>query len=385
MLVQGRHFETGEPVQVHIDGELIAAVEPLSGDDKELPWLAPGLFDIQVNGYGGIWFSRKDLTVEHVIQVCESLATRGISLFLPTLITASEQTLITAFQTLEQARRSSDLVNNCVVGYHLEGPWISKEDGPRGAHPREHVRPASVDEFLRLQHAAGGRIRLLTLAADCPGALDMIRHCHSTGVRTSIGHTAGTSSQIQAAASAGATLSTHLGNGAHGRLPRHPNYLWDQLADDRLWASVIADGHHLPDAVLKCVLKCKGPGKTILTCDVSGFAGCPPGTYREENVKAEVLTDGRLVVAGQRQFLAGSGATTGDCLIHMMRTCGITLPEAIQMTSSNPARFLDMSPNELKTGKPATLCAFQIAASDGGEPVAFQPVATYTNGRVFTG
>lgn len=385
MLVRGRHFASGEPVQIRIEGETIAAVEPLRDDSSKLPWLAPGLFDIQVNGYGGIWFSCSDLTVEHVVQVCESLVTRGVSRFLPTLITASEETLIAAFQVLERARTSSDLVNNCVVGYHLEGPWISQEDGPRGAHPLEHVRPASVDEFQRLQQAAGGRIRLLTLAADCPGAGDMIRHCRSTGVRTSIGHTGGTSLQIDAAAAAGATLSTHLGNGAHGTLPRHPNYLWDQLADERLWASIIADGHHLPASVLKCVLKCKGTGKIILTSDVSGLAGCPPGVYRDENVNAEVLPDGRLVVAGQRQFLAGSGVTTGDCLVHMIQTCGITLPQAIQMSSSNPARFLDMSPNELKTGKPATLCAFQIARTKAGEQNVFRPVATYTNGRVFPG
>lgn len=385
MRVEGRHYSTGKPIRVHIEGTRISGVESLAEDSSELPWLAPGLLDIQVNGYGGIWFSRTDLTVEHVVSVCEALTARGISQFLPTLITASEQTLTAAFRTLEDARRSSDLVCDCVVGYHLEGPWISREDGPRGAHPLQHVRPASVEEFERLQCAAGGRIRLLTLAADCPGAVAMIRHCERTGVKTSIGHTAGTSAQLDAVASAGATLSTHLGNGAHGSLPRHPNYLWDQLADDRLWASVIADGFHLPPAVLKCVLKCKGPGKTILTCDVSGFAGCPPGTYREENVKAEVLPDGRLVVAGQRQFLAGSGATTGDCLVHMMDACGITLPQAVQMTSDNPARFLNISPNELKTGKPATLCAFHIDVTDAPKRTAFRPVATYTNGRVFAG
>lgn len=383
MEIVGRHYATNAAIRVRIDGEHIGSIDPVDATPTEdLPLIAPGLFDIQVNGYGGIWFCRDGLTVEDVVEVCTRLTAQGISRFMPTLITASHAALKDAFRVLESARQAYPLVKDCVAGYHLEGPYICAEDGPRGAHPREHVRPADVNEFAQLQQAAGGQIRLLTLAADSPGAASLIRHCQQTGVRTAIGHTAGTTEQIHAAVDAGATLSTHLGNGAHGQLPRHPNYLWDQLAEDRLWASVIADGHHLPNSVLQCVLKCKGLRKTILTCDVSGFAGCAPGTYCEDNMNVDVLADGRLVVSGQSRFLAGSGATTGDCVAHVMASCGLSLPAALQLATANPARFLGMSPMELKTGNLATLCVFRMLSGSGSKYAVFRPLMTYTNGRL---
>lgn len=383
MILTGRHYATGEPVNVSIDAGRISDIRSApTRNAADLPFISPGLLDIQVNGFDGIWFSRHDLTIEHVVHVCESLVARGVSRFLPTLITASQTTLEHAFKVLEAAADRNSLVQDCVVGYHLEGPYISREDGPRGAHPLEHVRPADVAEFEQLQESAGGNIRLLTLAADCPDAVTLIQHCQKQGIKVALGHTAGTSDEIAAAVNAGAELSTHFGNGAHGELPRHPNYLWDQLAEDRLWASVIADGVHIPNSVLKCVFKCKTLERTILTCDASGFAGCQPGTYREENMNVEVLPDGRLVVAGQRQFLAGSGVTTGECVAHVISECGITLPEAIQMASTNPGRFLGLNDTELKTGNPATLCAFRLDKMQGRRKTVFQPVATYTNGRL---
>jgi N-acetylglucosamine-6-phosphate deacetylase len=275
-------------------------------------------------------------------------------------------------------------VADCVAGYHLEGPYIASEDGPRGAHPIQHVRGADWDEFCRLQEASGNRIRLVTLAAEADHAVEFIQQCRHNNVVVALGHTGATPAQIQAAVDAGAQLSTHFGNGAHGMLPRHPNYLWEQLADDRLWASVIADGWHVPASVLKCVLKCKTQAHTVLTCDVSGFAGCPVGTYQEGDVGVEVLEDGRLVVAGQRQFLAGSGATTGDCVVGMMRSCGITLPEAVNMATVNPATLMNEPVSKVAEGEIATLSVFRIAGADSSEnspePV-FEPVATYVKGQ----
>ena len=95
----------------------------------------------------------------------------------------------------------------------------------------------------------------------------------------SIGHTAATPEQVRDAVRAGARLSTHLGNGAHAVLPRHPNYIWEQLACDDLWASLICDGHHLPVSVMRCLLRVKTPARTVLTCDASSLAGLPPGRY----------------------------------------------------------------------------------------------------------
>src|SRR5262249_12675635 len=147
-------------------------------------------------------------------------------------------------RTLGAACDTDPELAHATPAFHLEGPYISAEDGPRGAHPSAHVRPPDWEEFCRLQEAAGGRIRLVTLAPEREGALGVIERLVATGVVVALGHTAATGRQIHDAISAGARLSTHLGNGAHAVLPRHPNYIWEQLAADELWASIICDGHH---------------------------------------------------------------------------------------------------------------------------------------------
>jgi N-acetylglucosamine-6-phosphate deacetylase len=389
---RARHYRTQLPVDVTIEGELIAEIRAADCSEKELkelPYVSPGLFDIQINGYNGMWFSSPALTTDQVVSVTQALVSKSVARYFPTLITNSFEALHHGFSTLRQACAQSSLVNDCVAGYHLEGPYISAEDGPRGAHPLQHVRAADYDEFEKLQNASGGRIRLVTLAAEVDNAVPFIQQCTANGVVVALGHSAADTDQIQAAVAAGARLSTHLGNGAHAVLPRHPNYLWDQLADDNLWASIIADGWHLPTSVLKCVLRCKSISQTILTCDVSGFGGCPPGTYAEGDVDVEVLDDGRIVVAGQRQFLAGSGAITGDCVVHMISTCGLSLHDAIRMATVNPAVLFDEPPPELEIGAVATLSLFRLCETlkktgvqpDGGGRLTFLPSGTFVRGK----
>ncbi|MEZ6060731.1 MAG: amidohydrolase family protein [Planctomycetaceae bacterium] len=385
------HYSTGEPVQVHFEDGRITGVEATSSAD-DLPYVAPGLFDIQINGYSGIWFSSPKLSTADVEQVTQSMLAHGVAGYFPTLVTNSFDALKHGFETIRQACETSDVVRACVRGCHLEGPYISAEDGPRGAHPLQHVRDADIDEFDALQAASGNRIRLVTLAAETGNAVPFIRHLVNSGVVVALGHTAATSVQIAAAVDAGAKLSTHFGNGAHGVLPRHPNYLWEQLADERLWASVIADGFHVPASVLNCVRLCKTTAHTILTCDVSGFAGCPPGTYAEGDVAVEVLDDGRLVVAGQRQYLAGSGATTGDCIVGMMAACSIPLGTAIDMATANPSRLMGEPVGEITPGAEATLTVFRlIESSVGGSSVPgraathFDTITTIVKGDLLFG
>ncbi|MDG1896092.1 MAG: amidohydrolase family protein [Fuerstiella sp.] len=389
---RARHYRTQLPVDVTIEGEQIVDISEADCSDEEfeqLPYVSPGFFDIQINGYNGIWFSSPTLTTDQVVAVTQAMVDKSVARYFPTLITNSFEALHHGFSTLRQSHEQNSMVNDCVAGYHLEGPYISAEDGPRGAHPLQHVRAADYNEFEQLQTASGGRIRLVTLAAESENAVPFIQQCVAEGVVVALGHSAANTDQIHAAVEAGARLSTHLGNGAHAVLPRHPNYLWDQMAEDNLCASIIADGWHLPAAVLKCVLRCKSMSRTILTCDVSGFGGCPPGTYTEGDVDVEVLDDGRIVVAGQRQFLAGSGAITGDCVAHMISACGLSLSDAVGMATANPAAlFNEPSPN-LTVGTVATLSLFRLCesarksefhAEHAGCPT-FSPVGTFVRGK----
>jgi N-acetylglucosamine-6-phosphate deacetylase len=272
-------------------------------------------------------------------------------------VTNSPAALTHGFTTLRQAIEIDPVVAAAVPGFHLEGPYIAGDDGPRGAHPREHVRDPDPAEFRRWQDAAGGRIRLVTLAPERPGALGFIEELTKAGVVVAIGHTAATPAQVRDAVTAGAKLSTHLGNGSHAVLPRHDNYVWEQLAADGLWASLIPDGFHLPDALIRVILKVKSPARTVLTCDASSLAGLPPGRYREWDTEFEVQPGGKVVVPGT-PFLAGSGVFTDACIPIVMRAADVSLKDAIDMASARPRELLGLPAWELTAGSTTPLMRF---------------------------
>ena len=362
LIIKGRRYDSGEPVSIRIEGERIAEVEPAwpEGDLAEWPYVAPGLLDLQVNGYGGIWYSSPDLTPEQVLASLEPFFAHGVTRLCPTLITAGFETLAAGFDAIRRACEQEVWAERMIAGCHLEGPYISIEDGPRGAHPREHVRPANWDEFSRLQHISGNRIRLVTLAPESPSAVDFIRRAVASAVTIAIGHTGAAADQIQAAVEAGARLSTHLGNGAHGMLRRHPNYIWEQLGEPRLYASVISDGHHLPASVLRTIMRAKSTSRVILTCDAAGWAGCPPGVYTHGSGKFELLPDGRIVIAGQDQLLAGSSLATDTCVANAVHLAGASLRDAVDMAGKNPARLLGLESIRLARGCRADLFLFHV-------------------------
>jgi N-acetylglucosamine-6-phosphate deacetylase len=382
LTLYGRRYENGEPVRITVEGERIAAIEPAwPPHTADWPWVAPGLFDLQINGRGGIWFGKAGITVDEVLQVLYEHFPFGVTRLCPTVITNSSEVLEAALTALRRACEREPWAAQMAPGVHLEGPYISGEDGPRGAHPKEHVRPPDWAEFERLQAAAGGRICLITLAPELPGAIDFIRRATASGVTVSIGHTAASGQEITAAVEAGARLSTHLGNGAHPVLRRHPNYIWEQLADPRLSASVIADGHHLPPSVLRSIIRVKGVRGVILTCDASGLAGCPLGAYTEGQMRMEILADGRIVVAGQRELLAGSAANTGRCVLEAMRQ-GVSLADAFDMAGRNPARLLGFEEIRLRAGSRADLILFRLSEPDSLEIPATVAAGTLRAGTI---
>ena len=191
-------------------------------------------------------------------------------------------------------------------------------------------------------------------------APEFIARVAASGVVVAIGHTGATSAQIRAAVDAGARLSTHLGNGAHRMLRRHPNYIWDQLGEDRMWASLIVDGQHLPPEVVKTFLRAKSPRRTLLVSDVSGLAGLPPGRYTSSGCELEILADGRLVIAGQDQLLAGASLSIGAGIANVMRFAGLDLETAIEMATRQPAALLGLAPGGLSPGDAADLVLFDL-------------------------
>lgn len=375
-----RSAEDGLPARVTVADGRIAAIERVT-DDPGDTWISAGWLDIQVNGYGGHDPNAAGAGPEATAGTVRALWPFGVTGTCITICTESEGHITAALRAVVAACEADPLVAACVPGIHIEGPHIATEDGPRGAHPLRHVRPPDVDEYRRWQDAAGGRIRIITVSPEYDGADAYIRAIVADGVVASIGHTAATGDQIRAAVDAGATWSTHLGNGAHAMIRRHPNYVWDQLAEDRLSAGFIFDGHHLPPAVMKTVLRAKGVERSILVSDAVSMAGLPPGRYTLfDGGEVELRPNGRLELAGT-PLLAGSATALPTCLEHAVSSAGVTLADAVRMVTLNPSRLLGLPSTaghaSLRTGSAATLTVFRRDASG-----AIDVLATVVEGVV---
>ncbi len=326
---------TGEPVELLFENTVIAA-EPSLTPPATPPFLAPGFIDIQVNGYAGVDYNLPSTSHEEIARSIHVQYSCGVTRFYPTVITGSPDNMAGCLRNLAAAKESLK-EGPSMEAFHVEGPHISAEDGPRGAHPKRWVRPPDLDEFHRWQDAARGDIRLVTVAPEWPGAPRYVEALVGEGVVISIGHTGASKDQIDDAVRAGAAMSTHLGNGAHSVLPRHPNYIWDQLAEDRLAAGFIVDGIHLPASYLKVALRAKGVERSILVTDASMPAGCKPGRYMLGEQEVELTTDNRVVLAGQNR-LAGSALRMDRGVENLMKLAGLSLRDAVTMATRNPAR-----------------------------------------------
>jgi N-acetylglucosamine-6-phosphate deacetylase len=358
-----RDYRTEKCVELEIDGDLIASITQCEGSDPPSPddhWVAPAFWDIQTNGRWGYSFSSADLTVEQVIVVVRAQAALGTARLCPTLITAPEEQMLHGVRTIAAACEADPAVGRMVLGIHLEGPFLSDLEGYRGAHPAAAIRDPDWGLFEELQAASGGRVVLMTLAPERPGALGFIAQAVQAGVTIALGHTATDGETLEKAVRAGARLSTHLGNGIAAQLPRHPNPIWQQAGDDRLMASLIADGHHLDLSTLRVLARAKGPANIILVSDASPLAGLPPGVYGEWAVDPS----GKIVVAGT-PYLAGSNQGLEAGLRNLLTIVPCTLWYGLQTVTANPASLLGRPCPDLEPGEPANLVVFRAGGPEG--------------------
>jgi len=361
MKCSGLDVATGEFTEVEFDSVIrevrTAETSAPAGDAL---WLAPGFVDIQMNGFAGVDFNDPDASIGRIALALDAILSTGVTRCLPTVITGDPAVMLRCLANLRQAQNEAD-ARRAIAGFHVEGPYIGADDGPRGAHPLRWVRPPDLNEFHRWQRAADGNIRLITISPHWPDAPAYIEAIVKAGVAASIGHTGATADQIAAAVDAGATLSTHLGNGAHAVMRRHPNYIWDQLAEDRLSASFIVDGIHLGEAFLRTALRAKTVPRVVLVTDAAAPAGAAPGRYRLGEQDADLTPDGRVVLAGTGK-LAGSALRMHHGIANMMRLGGLSLRDAVQTATVNPARIvrLEGRMRGLKAGEAADIVAFHM-------------------------
>jgi N-acetylglucosamine-6-phosphate deacetylase len=354
--ITGRDPASGNVLEVIIENGRIRAIIP--SPIEEAPWLSAGFIDLQVNGYLGSDANAEDVNPDVIISLTNKMLALGVTTFLPTIITASEEKIVHALRAIADARCADPIIAHAIPFVHVEGPFISPNDGPRGAHDRKHVRPASLSEFERWQAACGGLVGMVTVSPHDAAALVFISALAEKGIVVAIGHSHATPAQIHVAADAGATLSTHLGNGLGSPLPRHPNLLWAQLAEDRLAATFIADGHHLPTDTLKSMLRAKGINRSILVSDVVSLGGMPIGVYQAHvGGEVEVTPDGRVISASDGGFLAGAYRPMPVGIAHAASIDGVSLGGAIQMATENPGHFVGRN-GTLHIGAQADLVLF---------------------------
>lgn len=357
--IEGLFYIDGKAVSIEIVDGKITNIRHLSSE-SDIPkmYVAPGLVDVQINGYMGIDFASQDLTIEGIREATKALWKEGVTSFLPTLITADKESLKNSFSILSKSLDDKE-VGMSIPGFHLEGPYISPVKGFRGAHLEKYIREPDWNEFLELQKAANNGIKLITVAPEIEGAIPFIQNCTKAGIVVSLGHHNGNAQQINAAANSGASMSTHLGNGCANMINRHNNPLWPQLANDRISASLIVDGFHLNREEVQSFYKTKGKDKTILVSDALDLAGLEPGEYiRWERT---VLLTENVIKFPAENVLAGAASPLSTCVGNVMKFTECSLADAIQMASTNPARLIGLdNMGEISIGKRADLVIFTI-------------------------
>lgn len=357
----GRHWLTGESISVKVAAGKIAEVEEANQESDY--WIAPGLIDVQVNGIGGFDLNGHDTTVQAVKEVVRVLHEGGVTRFCPTVVTGTKERMVHCFRVISEACETDPIVNHSVIGIHVEGPFISRDDGPRGAHTLDWVRDPDLEELKEWIKASGNRICKVTLAPERPGAIEFIKKLKEVQIVAAIGHCNASEDDIRKAVDAGATMSTHLGNGAHPYIKRHPNYIWSQLAEDRLWAGFIADGHHLPPSTLKVMIRAKGK-KSIITSDAVNLTGMPPGSYKTHiNDDVVLEPNGILHLAQTPDILAGSVTPLHKGVENLVKMGICDLGEAINMASLHPAQLFGLDKDgvgRLDIGSPADFIIFEF-------------------------
>ncbi len=359
--IEGILYSDNSQVSLEIEEGVIRRVERKEQPPGKTagPYIAPALIDNQVNGYIGFEFSRPDLSPEDMLKIVREHRKNGVATFIPTVITASRESLVRSFGNLAAALGNHE-VARAVPGFHLEGPYISPEDGYRGAHSREYVRKPDWDEFMRLNEAAEGRIMQVTLAPEADGAIAFIKKCVQQNIVVSLGHHNGSAEDIERAVDAGARTVTHLGNGMANSIHRFNNPLWMQLAEDRLMCSLILDGFHLPPEMVKVFYRAKGPERIILTSDMTMLAGMPPGNYIWDGKEVRLTPEGIIRYEKENCF-AGASLPLRTGIGNMMQFTGCSLAEAVDMASKNPAGLYGLSDRgSIAAGKRADLILFTM-------------------------
>lgn len=358
-IVKCMDCHSNKVIQVEIEHGKITSKKYVEGSPDENLFIGYGLVDLQINGFVGVDFNSYPISESGFLKTIDALIKEGVTSFFPTVITNSDEKILELLKNIDQLCQNNSRINEFIGGIHLEGPFISPVDGAKGAHDERFIKAPNWELFEMFQTAAGNRIKIVTISSEWDNAPEFIHKCVANNVIVSLGHSVATSDQIRKAVDAGASMSTHLGNGVPLNLPRNSNIIFDQLASDQLTASIIADGHHLPDSFLKTVLNSK-KDRVVLISDSTMFAGMEPGVY-ESHIGGKVMLeqDARLSTRNNPKILAGSAVSILDCVKKVVKSDLANIHKAWSMASLIPLNQVGEYPKD-------------IVNNDGGDLVLFQ-------------
>jgi N-acetylglucosamine-6-phosphate deacetylase len=321
----------------------------------ETGFISPGLVELQLNGGLGYDFTQ---TPHTIYQVAEALPRWGVTAFLPTLITAPLEAYKEGLQIVAEAQHNAKGAR--VLGAHLEGPYLNPKY--KGAHELAYLRLPSLTEVETLIQA--GPFKVMTIAPELPGALEVIKYLKANGVQVAAGHSSATYIQAKAAFEAGVTYVTHLFNAMLPLHHREPGLVGAALADDSVLTGIIADGIHLHPAIVRMVYRTKIFGLSLVTDSMAGM-GMSPGQYNLAG-QAVVVDESSARLDNAKGTLAGSILTLDQAIRNLMKFTDCDIYDATEMTCVNAARFLGLTDAHtnlemLSPGHPADLVVWDEA------------------------
>jgi N-acetylglucosamine-6-phosphate deacetylase len=356
------HFATRQPMRVRWTGGVITHFEAAPTPPPENIWLAPALFDVQVNGFAGVDFQQDNLAVVDLLRAVRGLRDAGCGKFLLTLITNDWSRLTARLRHLRSVRALSLELQAAIAGWHIEGPFLSSAPGFHGAHDPALMLDPKPEHIHELRALTGKDPLLLTLSPERPGSVAAIELAASLGLKISLGHTNASAEILTQAVQAGATMFTHLGNGCPRELDRHDNILLRVFEMPGLTPSLIPDRIHVSPALFRLQHRALGPS-VFYTSDAMAAAGAPPGRYTLGKLTVEVGGDQIVRQPGRTNF-AGSALRPVDGVFRAAEMLHCPWQEAWARFSEVPARLMGLR-HELAVGQSATFCLLK-GESDGG-------------------
>jgi N-acetylglucosamine-6-phosphate deacetylase len=373
--VTGLHYATGKPVKIQ-RGKAGLSVEDADADKGIQNWIAPPLFDAQVNGYGGIDFQRDNLSADDLLSAARKLREAGCTRFLLTLIT-DEWTLLTArLRHLRALRSEVPELRDAVAGWHIEGPFLSSEPGFHGAHNPALMRDPSPQSIRELREITETDPLLLTLSPERNGALKSIETARSLGIKISLGHTNASAEVLRDAVKAGATSFTHLGNGCPRELDRHDNILWRVFETPGLMIGVIPDRIHVSPALFRLMHRVLPPDSIYYVTDAMSAAGMPPGKYPLGKLDLEVGPD-QIVRQPGKPLFAGSALRPIDGVFRAAEMLGCEWQKVWDKFSEAPLRLMGLA-NQVSPKPFDAVCAVRANAANTFNSVAVIPIQSAT-------